>query len=499
MMRAIAIATLILLGLSARAEMVTLSQGGIDGVRADGVLAFRGLRYAQPPLDALRWMPPVPVAASSDELILDASTYGPACLQPVSRYSVAPAGYSEDCLSLNIWSPSLDGKLPVMVWIHGGGFRTGSNVIPGEVLAERGVVIVAPNYRLGPLGFFAHHALGGDVANFGLLDFELALQWVQENIQHFGGDPDNVTIFGVSAGGQAVNLLMASPRTGGLFHRAIAQSGYATWALPRSRNAPTPAPLAMDGELAPSAEAIADDIVSGISPAVQSAATLRVLDGQALVEGLVGFVLPVVDGTSLPEEPGIIFRRGQQQSVPYMSGGNSFEGAVMRASAVTPADVRRFLGARLPTLRALYSSDDDSLWISRLFGDYRYVLSARVLGQSMTLVERPAWLYYVDFLPAGQEDRPGTAHGMDAFYLLRGEQSDDAEVRALAERMRTYWINFARQGNPNGEGLPAWPAFSDSPGRWMVFDSAGSAARERVIGTQLDALERLYRERVDGV
>ena len=170
----------------------------------------------------------------------------------------------------------------------------------------------------------------------------------------------------------------------------------------------------------------------------------------------------------------------------------------MPASAITHADLRRILGESLPTFRALYAADDDSLWLTRLFGDYRYVLSARVLGESMARVDRSAWLYYVDFLPAGQEDKPGTPHGMDAAYLLRGGMSDDAEVRALAEMMRAYWVNFARQGDPNGEGLPAWPAFSASAGRWMVFDGADSAARERVIGRQLDALERLYRARVDG-
>ena len=200
-----------------------------------------------------------------------------------------------------------------MVCIHGGGFRAGSGNISGEVFASHDVVVVSINYRLGSLGFFAHPALDAEQANFGLLDMVLALQWVRDNIDQFGGDPGNVTIFGVSAGGMAVDLLMVSQAARGLFHRAIAQSGYATWALPRTRQAGDPQPLDMYAGPAQSAEKIASDLVARITDAPQTRQLLRTLDGQQLVEAVVGFQVPIVDGTSLTEEPGILFLRGQQQ------------------------------------------------------------------------------------------------------------------------------------------------------------------------------------------
>jgi para-nitrobenzyl esterase len=474
---------LLCLCLASQAEQVTLPQGRVEGGYSDGVFSFLGIRYAQPPVGERRWAAPLPVPPGDRPV--DASAFSPACLQPESPYLSAPGGYSEDCLTLNIWTPALSGRAPVMVWIHGGGFRTGSNVIPGEVLAERGVVVVAINYRLGPLGFFAHEALDSEIANFGLLDMELALRWIQQHIAGFGGDPDQVTVFGVSAGGQAVNLLMASPRTEGLFHRAIAQSGYGTWALPRSKTAPTPAPLAMDGEAAVSAEAVGADIVGRLCVVATDADALRALDGRKLVTALEGFQLPIVDGSSLPEEPGIIFLRGEQRAVPLMTGGNSYEGSVMPAARVTQSDVRRYLGEDLREARSRYAEDPEELWLQRLFGDYRYLLSAQVLATAMPRVRQPAWLYYVDFLPAGQEGRPGSYHGTDASLLLRGHLSEDPEVRALTEVLRGYWTNFARHGDPNGEVAGSWPAHTPKADNWMLFSGSDSSPRQQVIAGRL--------------
>lgn len=493
-MRSTLTAMLLCLCLASRAEQVTLPQGRIEGGYSDGVFSFLGIRYAHPPTGERRWSAPLPV--SPGDSFVGASAFGPACLQPESPYLSAPGGYSEDCLNLNIWSPSLSGDAPVMVWIHGGGFRTGSNVIPGEVFAERGVVVVSINYRLGPLGFFAHEALDSEVANFGLLDMELALEWIQQHIAGFGGDPDQITIFGVSAGGQAVNLLMASPRTEGLFHRAIAQSGYGTWALPRSKTAPTPAPLAMDGQPAVSAEAVGADIVNRLGVTANTVSALRAINGRDLVTALEGFQLPIVDGTSLPEEPGIIFLRGAQQRVPMMTGGNSYEGSVMPAAALTEADVRQYLAEDLREARSRYREDPENLWLQRLFGDYRYLLSAHVLATAMPRVQQPAWLYYLDFLSAGQEDRPGSYHGTDASLLLRGHLSEDPEVRALTETLRGYWTDFARHGDPNGEGPVRWPAHTPQEDNWMLFSGENSGPRQHVISARLELLENRYLKRV---
>lgn len=493
-MRAILILLLLATSTSSLAQQVSIAQGNALGRLENGIYRFLGLPYSLPPVGERRWQAPVPVPAGTGEV--PAQSFSAACLQQKSPYVAAPAGYSEDCLTLNIWSPSLADRRPVMVWIHGGGFRAGSNVYAGEVLARQGVVIVSVNYRLGPLGFFAHESLESDIANFGLLDLELALRWIKDNIGAFGGDPDNVTIFGVSAGGQAVNLLMASPRTEGLFHRAIAQSGYGTWALPRTEAAPRPAPRAMDGSQAPRAEALGTDLVARAQRGTQYAGDLRALDGQSLVNTVEGFQLPIVDGTSLPEEPGIVFLRGEQRNVPYMTGGNSFEGSVMTAANISSNTFRTYLADKVSPARQLYANDKEELWLARLFGDYRYVLSARVLGRSMANTGSPAWLYYVDFLPPGQEDQPGTRHGMDAAYLLGMGRSGDPDTRALTALLQGYWVNFARHGDPNGAGLPRWPAYGGGNLRWMVFTGPGSASQAGVIAAKLDLADSLYRRRV---
>ena len=209
--------------------LVDTTHGPYRGVLQNDVWSFKGMSYARAPIGTLRWAPPVAPEKFADPR--PAVQFGPACVQPPSE---SIARVSEDCLSLNVWSPVDAHQAPVMVWIHGGGFLTGSGQIPGERLAQD-TVIVSINYRLGPLGFFSHAALDNAQANFGLLDMTQALRWVRDNIAAFGDDPDNVTVFGVSAGGMAVNLLMVHEDAQGLFHKAIAQSGYGTWSLPRAK------------------------------------------------------------------------------------------------------------------------------------------------------------------------------------------------------------------------------------------------------------------------
>ena len=409
---------------------------------------------------------------------------------------------SEDCLNLNVWTPAVDeGKRPVMVWIHGGGLRAGSSAIAGEVFAERGQVVVAINYRLGPLGFFAHEALDLPSANPAILDMVLALEWVQNNISAFGGDPDNVTIFGVSAGGMAVNLLMVTEAAEGLFHRAIAQSGYGTWALPRSVGATGTAALAMDGTPADSGEALSRALVAKVAPGAETAAELYALDGQALVDALVGFQLPIVDGATLPAEPGQLFLEGRQHAVPYMTGGNSHEGTVMSASGISLDDYAGMVADELAVAEKLYAEEfaiSRELGLSRMFGDNRYLLSARVLGRSMVEVSSPAWLYYVDFVPPSLADEwLGTPHGVDAYMLFGGHASDEAVTRELVARMRGYWSNFARSGDPNGEGLSPWPRYEAKKDEWLVF-GAEDEVRSGVLDAKLNLLEAHYRNRIGG-
>jgi len=476
------------------ASEVKIKQATVIGQQQQGIHIFRGLPYAEPPIGKLRWHSPRPIENTENKakVSFNADKYGPKCLQ--SDYNNQPANeISEDCLSLNIWSKSLKSRQPVMVWIHGGGFRGGSNRIAGEVFAREGKVVVSVNYRLGPLGFFAHPGLNQPIANFGLLDLELALGWVQKNIHAFGGDPNNVTIFGVSAGGQAVNLLMTSPRARGLFHRAIIQSGYATWPLPRGRNAKTPAPKNLFMQPAASAEAMDRELVASISQEPQTKAMLYELDGRKLVNAQVGFRLPIVDGTSLMEEPGILYLRGKQAKVPLMTGGNSYEGSVMGGTTLTPVDIERSMGSHLEAARHLYSTDKDGIWQRRLFGDKRYLLSGRITARSMDTT--PVWLYYIDFLADSQTGQPGTTHGSDAYFLFNGSSAKDPDVVKLSQRMISYWSSFASNGNPNSDKSTFWPAYDPDKQSWLIFDKHDRVGRA-MLEEKLDLSETRYFERV---
>jgi para-nitrobenzyl esterase len=472
--------------------------GAFRGGEEQGVLAFKGIRYAEPPTGSHRRQSPR--APGKQRKPVDATAFGPACLQPASDQ--VPAGStSEDCLFLNVWTPDLDPtKLrPVMVWIHGGGFRSGSGNIPGGVLAVQDVVVVSLNYRLGPLGFMAHEALGNKVSNVALLDMVAALDWVRDNIRSFGGNPHNVTIFGVSAGGQAVNMLMVSPFASGRFHKAIAQSGYAAWPLPRSGEAPVPAPRGADLGNAESAESISKALVARVDDGRQSKRLLTRLDGQKLVDAVAGFQMPIVDGTSLPEEPGILFRLGRQAPVPFMTGGNSFEGSVMPRSGISPASFETMLGDDLAALRTAYADDfavDHNLGIARLFGDNRYLLSARMLAAAMARVRKDSWLYYIALSPEQRPaEWPGSPHGYDFALLFGTDRNATASARDLGVRMQQYWLAFARRGRPDAPGLASWPAYLAETDRWMVFSNR-DGERAGVLRERLDLLTARYERRL---
>ena len=479
-------------------SLVGTSAGHYRGViDASGVRSFRGIRYAESPAGANRWQPPRRAEKLSGAT--SAMDYGPACLQP-KRSAATALRTDEDCLFLNVWSPAsaARGRLPVMVWIHGGGFLTGDGRIPGEVLATHGVVVVSMNYRLGPLGFMAHEALKSDVANFGLLDMVAALDWVQENIAVFGGDPNNVTLFGVSAGGQAVNMLMVSPQAAGKFHRAIAQSGYSTWALPRASVAPKPAPLSADMTNADSAESLSAQVLSRAYPNATSLPPLREVDGQKLVDAVEGFQLPIVDGASLPEEPARLFLQGKQAKVPFITGGNSYEGSVMPQSGIGVDRFARTLGGSFSTIERLYSADfalSRDIGIQRAFGDTRYLVSARVLATAMRTVGAPAWLYYVDLAP--EQLLPGmvgTPHAFDQLMLFGSERIANESTRRTSERLRRYWIEFARSGRPDVTGLASWATCCAKQDQWMVF-GVNDGVQFGVLSDKLDVLTELYRKR----
>jgi para-nitrobenzyl esterase len=476
--------------------VASTTAGPVQGAREGDVLAFKGIPYARPPNGAKRWTAPQPVHGWTD--VRDARAFGPVCMQVPTP--ATPRAMSEDCLTLNVWTPALDGaQRPVMVWIHGGAFRQGSGDIDGGVLAARGVVVVSLNYRLGPLGFFAHPALGTGPANFALLDMVAALAWVRDNAAYFGGDPGNVTIFGVSAGGMAVEMLMVSPYAGGLFHRAIAQSGYGTWALPRARTAARPGPGAVGYASSSAAEWRSIRTVARAYAGRQTLARLRRLDALALVTALEGFQLPIVDGDTLPEEPALLFELGRQHPVPLVLGGNSFEGSVMPATGISLDEYAWLLGAERTPVEAAYRDEfayGRERALARIFGDDRYLVASRLLARAQARVGMPAWLYYVDYVaPADREWVPGAPHGGDAALLFAGHGAADAETRAFAERLQARWVAFATTGVPHVDGFASWPRYVGDTDEWLVM-GAQDAVRRAVIAPRLDALEARYRRRV---
>ena len=474
-------------------EVVSAPQGAYEGVEEEGVHAFRGIPYAMAPTGDRRWLPPQP--APRHEGVRQALDFGPPC--PQAR---GAGRTDEDCLTLNVWKPAADGSArPVMVWIHGGGFVAGSGNVPGELFAAQGVVFVSINYRLGPLGILGHPALEGPVANFSLLDMVMALEWVRDNISAFGGDPGRVTVFGVSAGGMAVSMLLANEAAEGLFHGAIAQSGYGTWALPRTRNAPVPAPLDMDLGPAESAESLARELIERVSPDAATADELRALDAVALTKAVEGFYLPVVDGVTLREEPGILFLAGEQHDVPVMTGGNSFEGIIMPISGISVETYERIWGADYPAARALYRDDfnkSPEIGVKRMFGDNRYLLAARTLALGMARKNSPAWLYFLDVPVAGPpNDSPGAPHGYDRVLLFTRADMPDAWQQALARRLLGYWLDFARSGNPNDGNRLHWPEYRAEDGRWLVF-GIEDEVRRGIARKRLDFIEARYRQRI---
>ena len=484
-------------GVSTYAEpRVKTTEGWVEGLVANDIARFLGIPYAQPPVGELRWQPPRP--ANKRNKLLTAHAFGPRCVQRTAGDN--PPVVSEDCLTLNVWSSDVGAeKQPVMFYVHGGGFRNGSGEVPGQVLAKHGVVVVSLNYRLGPIGFFAHPALESKSASFGLLDMAAALRWVQNNIHSFGGDPNNVTIFGVSAGAMAVNALMVSPTTKGLFHKAIAQSGYGTWALPRSTNAGGMAPLGMDLRPLPTAEQESAAIVAKVDPQARTKAQLLALDSAELMGALSGFQLPFVDGVVLTGEPTALALQGDQHDVPFITGGCSFEGSVQPASGITLQAFENFHRSRLSEAEKLYAEEfavDREFGLKQMFGDNRYVLAARTMARSAVTKSAQARLYYVDFIPDSRsKEWSGTPHGADGYFLWSGETSGDEQVADLSKRLQAYWVNFARTGDPNGKGLTAWPEYDAESDQWMVFGLADNV-QQGVAKERLDFLEAHYMNRI---
>ena len=484
------------MGLGTAHAQVRTTAGLLEGTTADEgrVRVFKGVPFAAPPVGDLRWKSPAPVSPWTG--VRKADAFGAQCLQPqVFDDIVFDRPASEDCLYLNLWTPAAraDAKLPVMVWIHGGGYQAGASHEPrhdGVRLARNGVVLVAINYRMGVFGFFAHPALSaadarGSSGNYGLLDMVAALQWVRDNIGAFGGDPGNVTIFGESAGSFAVNALMVVPQARGLFHKAIGESGaHLGPSLPLATRA--------------ASEANGEKFGAALkATTVQSLRATPAADVLAAAATWQPWFSPAVDGVVLTEPVLATFAAGRQAQVPLLAGWNADEarsGVTLAAERLTAASfveqTRKRFGPAAEAVLKVYPATSDAEALesaAALAGDLFIGYSTwKWLEAHRTTSTAPIYRYLfsrrIPVAPGGVSNgRPVTAEAVGARHAgeieyvfgtldtVKGVEWTPAD-RALSEAIGRYWTNFARSGNPNGDGLQAWPALGPLPGAGTVQD-----------------------------
>ncbi|MGN6498636.1 MAG: carboxylesterase/lipase family protein [Tsuneonella sp.] len=469
--------------------VVDAPAGKVAGTAASSIEAFKGIPYAQPPVNGLRWRPPVPLARWNG--VRDASAFGPACVQPQSKkpttiYSPSePLPVSEDCLTLNVWMPEGAKNAPVLVWIHGGALLGGSSreaFYDGTRLAQRGIVVVSINYRLGVLGWLAHPDLSRESpahvsGNYGLLDQIAALRWVQANIAAFGGNPANVTIAGESAGGLSTLFLMSSPEARGLFHRAIAESSYMV-SLPD---------LKRSAFGAPSWEGLGKMVQSGLM--APDLGAMRAMDAQAITDASVklGFAPSgVVDGALLPRQMVDVFDAGEQARVPVLAGFNQGEMRSLRmllpktpaSAADYEAAIRAKYGDLAEGFLRLYPAADYEQSILAATRDSLYGWTAERLVRKQTALGLPSYLYLFDHgYPAADTAGLHAHHASELPYVFGTLERtgplwppipDTAEEHALSDAMLDYWAAFARAGTPLSANAPAWPAYGEERS-YMLF------------------------------
>jgi para-nitrobenzyl esterase len=465
------------------APQVTIDSGTLLGTwvaSSPPVAAFLGIPYAAQPIRNLRWKAPqLPPGWSG---IRNATAYGPACPQAPSSWlpemlGIQKMATDEACLYLNVWTPRMSGtaKLPVMVWVHGGGNVEGSAEWPplSSTLARKGVVVVSLNYRLGVFGFFAYPALSAESphhvsGNYGQLDQVAALKWVRRNIRRFGGDPDQITIFGASSGALDICNLMASPVASGLFQRAILQSGVCVDSVyPLSRQAET------------NGMVLAKDLQIPDDP--RSLAELRALPAERILQATAEDeridLEPVVDGWFFPEQPAVTFASGRQAKIPVIVGSNNDEISIFASPLVggksyrpkTVIEYRQWLrqefGAFADKVFAEYparSDKDVALVFRTMDTDFDFSFGARLMAMEMAQTHQTVFLYRFTYVGAGQFAGLGAFHSEESMFLSKKYWTswirrpyDETLSNAIIE----YWVQFAKTGNPNSSAFPSWPAY----------------------------------------
>ena len=503
------VAAICLVATTACADPVTVQtrSGAVKGVGADGVASFKGIPFAQAPVGDLRWRAPRPAAAWTGVRAADA--FGPACIQMADFARVS--SQSEDCLTLNVFTPATavtqrsSAKLPVMVWIYGGGFIAGSSErYVGTPFAKRGVVLVTLNYRLGRLGFFAHPALTkeGEGADFGFLDQIAALKWVQANIASFGGDPANVTIFGESAGAISVNYLMTSPLARGLFVKAISESGFGR----------TPGKPLAEAQSVGAAFAKAQG-VDGDSP--DAAKALRALPLRALIKPVADLRAadapgPIIDGVVATKTVPATFIAGEQARVPYLVGGNSYEISLFPSMTDHPDTVLDHLGAMKGPAVALWGGGDKTKAVANMMTQAMIIEPNRFLARQQAKAGVPTYVYYFSYVAEGLRSQlPGADHGAEVAYVFGflpkmafdrppedtwpGPRHIPAATPgdwAISDALQAYWVAFAKTGSPGNAGGPAWTVAGADGDPVMEFGDDGVALRAGFKTMQLDLLAK---------
>lgn len=496
------------------------ASGPLQGVQTEDVVSFKGIPYAAAPVGNLRWRPPQQVTPWT--AIRQASQFGNDCMQ-VTGPTPPSNPVSEDCLYVNVWRPAAATKsAPVMVWIHGGGYIAGGSsaiTTDGTQFAKQGVVLVTLNYRLGRFGFFGHPALSAAAAssaeplgNYGYMDQIAALRWVQQNIASFGGDPDNVTIFGESAGGESIHNLVTSPAAAKLFHKAINQSGNGrvNQAYGRYLKHNPSAPLASAEE-----QGLTFAQQFGITGTDANAlAALRALTAEQVTDNLDFGDLSsphgvatfaggaIIDGTLVPDEPQVLYKSGRFNRVPVMIGTNDADLGFTKPAATKDEAYALFGPDKLDAARAAFDPRGTAT-VAAVQSQIAAVITmhepARFVARSYAAQNVPAYLYRFSYVADSRKAvLPGATHAheipfvfntVDAVYGSAATNRD----RDVARTVSAYWVAFAKTGKPSPEGLLGWPAFDPATGNLLEFTSAAGvqALRWDPLQAQVDLVEPL--------
>jgi len=483
-------------------DMVTIKDGALKG-KVDGqVVTFKNIPFAAAPTGPLRWKPPQKEASWTG--VRDATAFGPTCMQVTGAFGGRGGPQSEDCLQLNVYEPlnHAHKRLPVMVWIYGGGFIGGAaNYYNGTHFAEDGVVLVTLNYRLGRLGWFAHPGLtreakGGPTGDYGLMDQIAALKWVKANIAAFGGDAKNVTIFGESAGAMSVNYLLISPQARGLYQKAISESGFG-----RTPGRPLDAAEKLGQTYAIANGATGDD-------AAQVAA-LRALPAEVLMKAAAGLdapdaPTPIIDGHLVPTTVAKAFAAGKQAHVPFMLGGNSYEASLFARVRQHPETTLDLLGDKKDAMVKLFGNGNAADAASLMWTETAIEEPDRYLARQEVKAGNKAYVYYFSYMPAALRTvMPGQPHGGEIAYVFetlptapmkRGGiaiPAANGEDRALSAHAHSYWVAFAKTGKPDSAGGPEWPAYTLANDAAIEFGADGVQVHEHFRKEQLDIIEQI--------